>query len=208
MVFAAKQAVGLRTSSILLLLFLKLLSVFAEIIGFGIFGPLLEFLENKQSIPNGSPFQIFWDYLNKLFNYLGLSISFGALIVALLIVVFTRQIIGFAHSYCAAVVKAKIQKTILDKTIDLAVEAQIDYLEACSRGAILNDATKEADRCIVGLFKAITLIANLTLLFSYFLLLYVVVGGVVFLVFPVCIFLIFVFRPFMKIGRASCRERV
>ncbi|MEK9569388.1 MAG: ABC transporter ATP-binding protein [Paracoccaceae bacterium] len=195
--FAAKRAVGLRTPLILILLLLKLLSVLVEIIGFSIFGPLLEFLENKKSIPNNSSFQIFWDYLNSFFDLLGLSISFGALILALLVSVFLRQIVGFAQTYFAAIVKARIQKTILDKIIHLAIEAQIDYLEATSRGAILNDATKEADRCIVGLFKAITLIANLTLLFSYFLLLYVVVGGVVFLVFPVCIFLIFVFRPFM-----------
>ena len=113
----------------------------------------------------------FWDYLNSLFNILGFSVSFGALIVALLIVVFTRQITGFAHTYFAAVVKAKIQKTILDKTIDLAVEAQIDYLESCSRGAILNDVTKEADRCTIGLFKAITLVANIVFLLSYFILL-------------------------------------
>jgi ABC-type bacteriocin/lantibiotic exporter with double-glycine peptidase domain len=196
--FAAKRAVGLRTSSILLLLFLKLLSVLTEIIGFSIFGPLLEFLENNKSIPNDSSFQIFWDYLNSLFSLLGLSITFGALIVALLIVVFSRQIVGFAHTYFGAVVKARIQKTILDKIINLAVNAQIDYLETYSRGAILNDATKEADRCILGLFKAITLIANITLLFSYFLLLYVVIGAGIFLVFPACIILIFVFRPLMK----------
>ena len=199
--FAAKRAVGLRTSSILLLLLLKLLSVLVEIIGFSIFGPLLEFLENKKSVPNNSSFQIFWDYLNSFFDLLGLSISFGALILALLVSVFLRQIVGFAQTYFAAIVKARIQKTILDKIIHLAIESQIDYLEASSRGAILNDATKEADRCIVGLFKAITLIANLTLLFSYFLLLFVIVGAGVFLVFPACLFLIFAFRPFMKMSK-------
>ena len=126
-VLKAARSVNLRLSTVMTLLALRLMSAVSEIVGFSVFGPLLEFIENGKAIPEKSSFSVFWLYLSGCFDFFGVSVSLASLLVAVLLVLFIRQIIGFFHGYMQGVVKAQAIKSVVDRSVSLALGAKIDY---------------------------------------------------------------------------------
>jgi ABC-type bacteriocin/lantibiotic exporter with double-glycine peptidase domain len=205
-VFRATRSISLKPATFAVLLSLKLASVFTEILGFSIFGPLLEFIENGKAVPERSSFNIFWVYLRAFFDFFGVQISLASLLFSILVVLFARQAIGFFHRYMEGVVKAQALKTVVDKAVVLALGSKIDYLFSFSRGKFLNDITREADRCVTGVLKSISLLSHFCLFMAYVGLLCAVVGDEVFYVLLGCLLLMACFRPVMVKSRNMSQQ--
>ena len=141
-IYQATRVVGLKKRTLGLLFLLKLVSIFSEMLGFAIFGPLVEFVQSDRSIPEESSFGPFWQMLNPIFGFFQLEITFGSLIISLLLVLFFRQVIGFAYLFITSVSKASIQKSIIDRSVGLALCSNLDFLQSNSRGVFINDINK------------------------------------------------------------------
>ena len=205
-VLKAAKSVNLRLPTVMTLLALRLMSVASEIVGFSIFGPLLEFIENGKAIPEKSSFTVFWLYLNRCFDFFGVSTSLASLLFAVLLVLFIRQIIGFFHGYMQGVVKAQAKKSVVDRAVNLALGAKIDYFSLSSRGKFLNDITREAERCVTGVLKSVSLLSHTFLFLAYVGLLYVVVGNEVFYLLVCSALLAACFRPVMMKSRRMSQQ--
>ena len=84
-VYQATKSIGLKAKTLALIFLLKILVVLSEILGFAIFGPLLEFIESDRIIPSDSSFAPFWRGVQSVFSSLHLEITFGSLITSLLL---------------------------------------------------------------------------------------------------------------------------
>lgn len=200
-VYQATKSIGLKAKTLALIFLLKILVVLSEILGFAIFGPLLEFIESDRIIPSDSSFAPFWRGVQSVFSSLHLEITFGSLITSLLLILFFRQLIGFAHLFITSVLKAGIQKSIIDRSVGLALHSNLDFVQSNPRGEFINDINKESDRLILGVFKAVNLVCNLILLLVYSVFLYFVVGNGVILVLVACVATAFALNPVLSKSR-------
>ncbi len=124
--------VGISNSTLLVLLLLTFVGTITELIGLGLFLPIFQFLRMDGNVDLLVTESSLWGYLVNTFQYFGVEISLGILLVSSFFMFVSKQLIGFVKTLHTKRINLRVIKYIRDEMFSRFLYADIDYQEQTS----------------------------------------------------------------------------
>lgn len=195
---------GMSNWIIFLLFILSLFSMFAQMIGLGIFLPIFEFIFQDSAAVNTNQ-SLLLTYINQIIEAMSLSVSLGSLLIVAFGFYLFSQIVLFLIAYVNAYYLGEMTKNNRKKFFEFYLNADSEYYDQVKIGDFINTSTTELGNAVLGVIAPIKLMVALVssfgsimilLMLSYELTLYIILIILIVLPYPV----ILVNRT-IKVGR-------
>ena len=153
--------------TMIILVVLGLAAVVFEVIGIGMFLPILEYARLE-----GDPSKLaaegqFWAQFSVVAKLLDLPVSIVTMLVVALIAFLLRQLFLFVSHYYRAVVRYRFDKSVVDSLYSAYLKTSTEYQESFEVGDIINLITKEASRGALAIMSVLEIVVYLSLLAVY-----------------------------------------
>ena len=153
---------GVSNWVILLLLVLSFVSMAAQMIGLGIFLPILEFIfQNDVTQEADSSQNLLLNYVNIIVKSLGLSVTLKSLLITAFLFYLISQLALFLIAYLNAYFLGKMTKNIRDRFFKYYLDADSEYYDHVKIGDFINISTTELTLATLGVIAPIRLVVAL-----------------------------------------------
>jgi len=162
---------GFSYKVVVALILLSLSGTVFELFGIGIFLPIFQYISFKgdtDALVEGFPL---WQYVIDSFSYIGIDPSLVVLLVLAFIFFLSRQIFTYLTIVYTAAVRYRIAESMKNITFDRYMNVSTSYHDSTPVGDLVNVMTIEINKAISGIMVPMSLIAYLTTLFTYIVLL-------------------------------------
>ena len=162
---------GFSYKVVVALILLSLSGTVFELFGIGIFLPIFQYISFKgdtDALVEGFPL---WQYVIDSFSYIGIDPSLVVLLVLAFIFFLSRQIFTYLTIVYTAAVRHRIAESMKNITFDRYMNVSTSYHDSTPVGDLVNVMTIEINKAISGIMVPMSLIAYLTTLFTYIVLL-------------------------------------
>ncbi len=162
---------GFSYKVVVTLILLSLSGTVFELFGIGIFLPIFQYISFKgdtDALVEGFPL---WQYVIDSFSYIGIDPSLVVLLVLAFIFFLSRQIFTYLTIVYTAAVRHRIAESMKNITFDRYMNVSTSYHDSTPVGDLVNVMTIEINKAISGIMAPMSLIAYLTTLFTYIVLL-------------------------------------
>ena len=162
---------GFSYKVVVALILLSLSGTVFELFGIGIFLPIFQYISFKgdtDALVEGFPL---WQYVIDSFSYIGIDPSLVVLLVLAFIFFLSRQIFTYLTIVYTAAVRHRIAESMKNITFDRYMNVSTSYHDSTPVGDLVNVMTIETNNAISGIMVPMSLIAYLTTLFTYIVLL-------------------------------------
>jgi ABC-type multidrug transport system fused ATPase/permease subunit len=150
--------IGLKRKTMFLLTLTSLVSTISEAFGISMFYPVFQYMSEEKSIDLLINDSKIWYYLDKAYDFLGVELSIGTLLTAVLLFFLMRQL----FLYIRIVYRAKAMNYLVYK-LRLALFSEYvytdsDYSDKLETGDFANIVTREAGTAIGGIVAPLDLL--------------------------------------------------
>ncbi len=154
----------LKNRSVFLLLLMAIISSFTEIIGIGMFYPIFSVIgqDNNEELNNSD--SIISNIPASIFDYTGIHISLGYLLIIVIFLFLFRQLVMYIKSVYAPRVLYTVRKNLIDKMFSLFLRSSTSFHDSMSIGKFSNILSKEVHATALGIMAPIELIINIVML--------------------------------------------
>jgi len=162
---------GFSYKVVVALILLSLSGTVFELFGIGIFLPIFQYISFKgdtDALVEGFPL---WQYVIDSFSYIGIDPSLVVLLVLAFIFFLSRQIFTYLTIVYTSAVRHRIAESMKNITFDRYMNVSTSYHDSTPVGDLVNVMTIEINKAISGIMVPMSLIAYLTTLFTYIVLL-------------------------------------
>ena len=162
---------GFSYKVVVALILLSLSGTVFELFGIGMFLPIFQYISFKgdtDALVEGFPL---WQYVIDSFSYIGIDPSLVVLLVLAFIFFLSRQIFTYLTIVYTAAVRHRIAESMKNITFDRYMNVSTSYHDSTPVGDLVNVMTIEINKAISGIMVPMSLIAYLTTLFTYIVLL-------------------------------------
>jgi ABC-type multidrug transport system fused ATPase/permease subunit len=195
----------LTVGTALAVLGLKALATLAEGFGVAMLVPVFELADERASgaAATDQERSAIWNAVARVVEALGLPMSVEVLLVAIVVMVILRQGLVYAHRVYLVAAQQRMVAALREEGIDACFAARLDYHDAHSTGAIVNDLAQETQRAVAVAFALISAAGNLILTGIYLIGMALAAGWVVLAVLLCTMFLAPAMRRLLKRTRTE-----
>ena len=162
-----KNLIGLRLRSIVILLTMSFLASVSEILGLGIFYPIVEFIQAKEDISVLTSQSELWVMLTNLFALIGVKISLKVLLLSSFLLFTGRQLFLYVKVMYKAKLQCSLNKRLRNTLFKKYLYANSDYQDSLPIGGFSEVVARESSASVSGILNPIELISYIVMLIIF-----------------------------------------
>ncbi len=152
---------------------LMILVTFFETISVATFIPLLELLQNGGEINVSNDPSIWWKYFDIVFNFCGIDISILTLSLAIILLVFLRQLFNFLNIVNLLTLKHRVGRDIAMQCLGGILKSNSIYIQSFKTGTFINTIDNQSQVAANMLRAFATLFGIIITLSAYLLVMFI-----------------------------------
>lgn len=102
-----------------------------------------------------------WRAVERCFAFLGVEMTFAALLVAVAILLALRQVTTYAHRVYVVASQQRMVQTLRNRIVDDSFAASVEYHDETPTGHVVNDIVTESQRAVAVAFAVYSTLGNL-----------------------------------------------
>ena len=182
---------GISNWIIFLLFLLSIFSVFAQMVGLGIFLPIFEYIF-QNGISNNQ--NLILRYVNFLISLMNIETTLGSLLIVAFLFYIISQVFLYIIAYANSYFLGHMTRNIRDRFFKYYLDADSKYYDQVKIGDFINISTIELGSAVVGVIAPIRLMVSLVsaigsivvlFMLSYELTFYIILIIIVVLPYPI-----------------------
>jgi ABC-type multidrug transport system fused ATPase/permease subunit len=166
------NVVKISRFNIFIILLLTFIGTITELMGLSLFLPIFQFLRLDGDINALIDESSLWNYVVSGFQYFGLEVSIGPLLILSFLMFTVKQVVGYAKTLYEQSINLKTIRTMRDSLFDKYLHADIMSQEKNTVGSFINTLVVEINRFARGVMMPISLLGHIFILFWYTLVLF------------------------------------
>jgi len=162
-----RKKFGLNNKYVRNILLLSIISTFAEVVGIGIFYPIIQYVQSDGNLTTLSNESELWLYIVNFFNIIDVDLNLSILLITAFLFFLIRQILSYQFIVYFITIKNLIEKKLRDKMFSLYFDANSEYHDKTPIGLISNLMTAELRSTILGITIPLELITQIIIFISF-----------------------------------------
>jgi len=162
-----KKIVGLGSKSILILLTMSFFATVSEILGLGIFYPIVEFIQEGEDISTLTQQSDLWVAIINMYALIGLKISLKVLLISAFLLFISRQIFLYIKATYRAKLRFSLNKRLKNTLFSKYLYSNSSYQESLSSGDISEVIVRESSAAVAGVLNPVELISYAIMLIIF-----------------------------------------
>ena len=159
--------IGISNISIMFLLALSFMSLATEMIGIGIFIPIVQFIGLDGDLDALALQSDLWLYVIQFFEFIGVNISLLVFLVMAFLLFTVRQLIIFIHLFYQLRLTHFLIKTLRDRIFKSYLMANSIYHDKVPTGVLTNIMSTEVPKSVVGTLMPVEFIVYIIMAIGY-----------------------------------------
>jgi len=165
--FQMMHSLGVTNISVIFLLLLSFLSLATEMIGVGIFVPIVQFISLDGDLDALTTQSDLWLYVIQFFNFIGLQVSLIVFLIVAFVLFSIRQFIIFIRITYQVRLSQYLIKKLRDRIFKSYLMANSAYHDKVSTGVLTNIVSTEIPKAISGALMPIEFIVYTIMAVGY-----------------------------------------
>ena len=161
------RIIGISNISIMFLLALSFMSLATEMIGIGIFIPIVQFIGLDGDLDALALQSDLWLYVIQFFEFIGVNISLLVFLVMAFLLFTVRQLIIFIHLFYQLRLTHFLIKTLRDRIFKSYLMANSIYHDKVPTGVLTNIMSTEVPKSVVGTLMPVEFIVYIIMAIGY-----------------------------------------
>ena len=159
--------IGISNISIMFLLALSFMSLATEMIGIGMFIPIVQFIGLDGDLDALALQSDLWLYVIQFFEFIGVNISLLVFLVMAFLLFTVRQLIIFIHLFYQLRLTHFLIKTLRDRIFKSYLMANSIYHDKVPTGVLTNIMSTEVPKSVVGTLMPVEFIVYIIMAIGY-----------------------------------------
>ena len=161
------RIIGISNISIMFLLALSFMSLATEMIGIGIFIPIVQFIGLDGDLDALALQSDLWLYVIQFFEFIGVNISLLVFLVTAFLLFTVRQLIIFIRLFYQLRLTHFLIKTLRDRIFKSYLMANSIYHDKVPTGVLTNIMSTEVPKSVVGTLMPVEFIVYIIMAIGY-----------------------------------------
>ena len=161
------RIIGISNISIMFLLALSFMSLATEMIGIGMFIPIVQFIGLDGDLDALALQSDLWLYVIQFFEFIGVNISLLVFLVMAFLLFTVRQLIIFIHLFYQLRLTHFLIKTLRDRIFKSYLMANSIYHDKVPTGVLTNIMSTEVPKSVVGTLMPVEFIVYIIMAIGY-----------------------------------------
>ncbi len=164
---ALRKEFGLNNKYVKNILLLSIISTFAEVMGIGIFYPIIQYVQSDGNLTALSNESKLWHYAINFLKIIDIDLSLSILLTIAFSFFLIRQVVSYQFVVYFVTIKNLIEKKLRDRMFSLYFDANSEYHDKVPVGLTSNLMTAELRSSILGITVPLELITQIIIFISF-----------------------------------------